>query len=519
MLAIGVIVFREVLEAALIIGIVLAASVGIPGRGRWIGAGIAAGATGSLLVALGAAEIGAAFAGAGQELLNAAILLLAVGMLGWHNIWMARHGREMAAEARALGQDIKAGTRPLTALAVITAAATLREGAETVLFIAGVATSADESASAMILGGLGGLAMGIAAGGAVYGGLLRIPTRRLFAVTSWIVLLLAGGLAAQAAGFLVQADLLPALGDQVWDTSAFLSEKSLPGRVLHTLMGYVARPAGVQLLAYGMTLAAIGLPMRWMARPARRAAVVVAAIASLLAAPAAKADLQVRYPTVEEGEFEFEHNGLVTIDPSHADRNGLQSYTASLGYGVTSFWKFELEGEFAAGGGQPFTGDAVTLENTFQLTPQGKYFIDIGFFAEYSQTRGRHNPNEFVMGPIFQKELRDVLGVDTLHTLNLFFGHEVGPNASGATSFEYAWQSRLLLNPYLDPALEFYGTIENLGRAGRYATQFHVGGPALVGGINLSPGKLKYEVGYMFGLSDAAPRGSVRWKLELEFRF
>ena len=519
MLAIGVIVFREVLEAALIIGIVLAASVGIPGRGRWIGAGIAAGTAGALLVALGAAEIGAAFAGAGQELLNAAILLLAVGMLGWHNIWMARHGREMAAQARALGQDIKAGTRPLTALALITGAATLREGAETVLFVAGVATSADESLSAMVLGGLGGLAMGVAAGGAVYGGLLRIPTRRLFAVTSWIVLLLASGLAAQAAGFLVQADLLPALGDQVWDTSAILSEKSLPGRVLHTLLGYVARPAGVQLLVYGLTLAAIGLPMRWMTRPAKRAAAVMMAVVALLAAPAAKADLQVRYPTVEEGEFEFEHNGLVTIDPRKSGLGGLQSYTASLGYGFTSFWKLEVEGEFAAGGGQPFTGEAVTFENTFQLTPQGKYFLDVGFFAEYSQTTGHHSPNEIVLGPIFQKELYNVLGVDSLHTLNLFFGHEVGPNASGATSFEYAWQSRLLLNPYLDPALEFYGTIENLGRAGHYATQQHSMGPALVGGLNLSPGKLKYEVGYMFGLSDATPRGAVRWKVELEFRF
>lgn len=523
MLAVAVIVFREVLEAALIISIVLAASYGIPGRGRWVATGVGAGVLGALVVALGAAGIADAFAGAGQELLNAGVLLLAVAMLAWHNIWMARHGREMAAQARALGQDILAGNRPLTALAVITAAATLREGAETVLFIAGIATSADESLVTLGLGAVLGLGAGIALGIALYAGLLRIPARRLFAVTGWMVLVLAAGLAAQAAGFLVQADLLPALGDQVWDTSFILSEGSLPGRVLHTLLGYVARPAGIQLLAYLATLAAIGVPMWLMARPTRgQIKNIVAALAfgaSLLATAPAAADLQVRYPTIDEGEWEFEHNGLVTIDSRKSGKNGLQSYTGSISYGATPFWKLEIEGEASAGGGQSLRGDALTFENTFQLTPPGKYFIDIGFFAEYSQTRGRRSPNEIVFGPIFQKELPNVFGVDTLHTLNLFLGREVGPHASSATSFKYAWQSRLLLNPYLDPAIEFYGSIENLGRAGRYATQEHFVGPALVGGIGLGFGKLKYEIGYMFGLSEAAPRGAVRWKMELEFRF
>lgn len=526
MLAIGVIVFREVLEAALIVSIVLAASAGIPGRGRWIGAGVALGIAGALAIALGTAEIGAAFAGAGQELLNAAILLLAVGMLGWHNIWMSRHGREMAAHVRAVGQDVIAGKRPMTALAVITAAAILREGAETVLFVAGIATTTDEGLLAMVAGGLGGLAMGVVAGATLYAGLLRIPARRLFAVTTWMVLLLAAGLAAQAAGFLVQADLVPAFGDQLWDTSGIISEQSLPGRLLHTLLGYVARPAGVQILAYLATLLAIGLPMRWMGRPAPvrssapRMAVLVLVLASgLFAAQPARADLQVRYPIVEEGEVELEHNGFVTIDTSKSGRGGQQSYTGSIGYGVTSFWKMELEGEYAAGAGRSLHWEATTFENTFQLTPQGKYFLDVGFFAEYSQARGRRAANEVVFGPILQKELNNVLGTDTLHTLNLFFGREVGPYAGRATSFEYAWQSRLLLNGYADPAVELYGSIENLGRAGRYATQEHFAGPALVGAIGLAPGKLKYEVGYVFGLSDAAPRGGVRWKLEYEFRF
>src|ERR1700746_892713 len=99
MLAIAIIVFREVLEAALIVGIVLAASQGVGRRGRWVGGGIGAGLAGALLAgggarlgAGGAETIAAAAAGIGQEVFNALILFAAVAMLGWHNIWMTRHG-------------------------------------------------------------------------------------------------------------------------------------------------------------------------------------------------------------------------------------------------------------------------------------------------------------------------------------------------------------------------------------------------------------------------------------------
>lgn len=286
MLAVAVIVFRETLEAALIVSIVLAASVGVPRRTGWIAAGIAAGVLGACLVALFAATISQAFAGSGQEVLNAVVLGLAVCMLGWHNIWMAAHAREVAAEARALGRDVAAGARPLAALALITGVAVLREGSETVLFVFGIAASAQSGAAPILAGGLLGLAGGVAAGALLYAGLLRIPVHRLFVVTGWLVLLLAAGLAAQAAGFLVQANLLPPLGEQLWNTSWLLSEDSIPGRVLHTLIGYVARPAGVQVIAYVATLVAIGTPMRAISRARRvKAVAAVLLLGAVLTAP------------------------------------------------------------------------------------------------------------------------------------------------------------------------------------------------------------------------------------------
>lgn len=290
MLAIAIIVFREALEAALITGIVLAAAAGVAGRFRWVAGGVAGGLAGAGLVAGFAAAIAGALAGAGQEVLNAAILLLAVVMLGWHVVWMARHAQAQAREARDLARDVASGRKPLLALAIVAGAAVLREGSETVLFVYGLTASAAVGEAEVAAGVLLGLAAGVATGAAVYAGLARIPLGRLFAVTGVMVLLLAAGLAAQAAGFLVQADLLPPLGDQIWDTSFLLSEDSIPGRILHTLVGYVARPAGVQLAAWGLTLAVIGGAMWVMRRPRHRLPLVAAAAlalgVSLLPAPA-----------------------------------------------------------------------------------------------------------------------------------------------------------------------------------------------------------------------------------------
>jgi high-affinity iron transporter len=269
MLPTAIIVFREVLEAALIVGVVMAASRGAIGRGLWVSGGIVAGVLGACMVALFAATIAAAAQGMGQELFDAGILFAAVCMLGWHNIWMSSHGRELAANAMKLGNDVRSGARPLWALAFVVALAVLREGSEIVLFLYGIALGGNGGPVAMAIGGVIGLALGVAAGTAIYWGLVAIPMRLLFTVTSWLILLLAAGLASQGAAFLMQADLLPALGSNLWDTSWLLSEQSLAGRVLHTLIGYSAQPAGIQLVFYAATVLVIGGLMRFVGRGER----------------------------------------------------------------------------------------------------------------------------------------------------------------------------------------------------------------------------------------------------------
>ena len=265
MLATAIIVFREVLEAALIVGIVLAASRGVPRRGVWVGGGIVAGVLGASLVAGAADAIADAINGIGQELFNAAILFTAVAMLGWHNIWMNRHGRELAATAAGLGKAVVGGSRPLYALGLVVGIAVLREGSEIVLFLYGIAVASGVGALSMLMGGVLGLIGGVAVGALIYFGLLVIPLKRLFTVTSWLILLLAAGMASQGAAFLMQANLLPAFGNNLWDTSSLLGERSMLGTLLHVLIGYSAQPAGIQVLFYVATIVVIGGLMRIMA--------------------------------------------------------------------------------------------------------------------------------------------------------------------------------------------------------------------------------------------------------------
>lgn len=262
MLGSAIIVFRETLEAALIVGIVAVATRNLRGRSLWLAGGMVAGVLGSLLVALFTGRIAELAEGVGQELFNAGILVLAAAMLAWHNIWMARHGMQLAREAKQLGADVRSGHREMSALALVVGLAILREGSETALFLYGLLSGGGESTASVLGGGALGLLLGCAAGVALYAGVLRVPARYFFSATSWLVLLLAAAMASQAARFLVQADLLPSLASPLWNTSWLLDNQSLVGRLLHTLAGYDASPSGIQVVFYVATLALILTGMR-----------------------------------------------------------------------------------------------------------------------------------------------------------------------------------------------------------------------------------------------------------------
>ena len=247
---------------------------------------------------------------------------------------------------------------------------------------------------------------------------------------------------------------------------------------------------------------------------------------AVLAPVAAHADFHIRSPyEIDLGELEIEHNGASSFD-HRPDVRGGQSYTVEFGTGLTSWWHSEIEFGFdrEPGPNQSTLLTAAVTENTFQLTEPGKYFADLGFYVEYGQslTTGRHaGPNQLTFGPL--------IGMDigrTTQTVNLFLTRELGPNQdTHGLDFSYAWQSRWNLWAPLSPAIEVYGDSGIIGRSPRFSQQQLLVGPVGVGALKLNDlglgkaGKIKYEIGWLFGATQSSPDGTLRWRLELEIPF
>jgi FTR1 family protein len=507
MLASAIILFREALEAALIIGIVLSATRSLPRRGLWVCGGIAAGLLGSFVVALFAQQLSGLAEGTGQELFNALVLLTACVMLGWHNVWMAQHGRELAANSASMGRQVSDGERHMSALAIVVGLAVLREGSEVVLFIGGL-LAAGSAANEMLWGSLAGLAAGIFAGGLVYAGLVRIPLKHFFTVTGWIILLLAAGLAAQAAAFLIQAGILPALIEPIWDTSGIISQGNLLGEVLGVMVGYTARPSLMQMLVWALTILVIG-GLMWRQRRRERmaaagalAACVLGLLAPALAPSTAQADHIIYSPIVDFGETEVEFRGHYDFD-SDDDKDGAQKYKLDVGHGFTQRWFTELVLEYekpAQGSGEL---EALEWENIIQLTEQGEYFADFGLLLEYVYALEDDGHDKIEAGPLMQMDLgRNVW------TTNLIFERELGSGAEDEIEWEFASRIMRRISPRFQPAIELYAEEDEMQL-----------GPAILGNVPMGggPNSFAWEFGALVGLTSDTPDFTLRFLIEAEF--
>jgi hypothetical protein len=240
----------------------------------------------------------------------------------------------------------------------------------------------------------------------------------------------------------------------------------------------------------------------------------------------ARADFHVKSPNeIDLGELEIEHNGAAQFD-HRPDNNGAQSYTIEFGTGLTSWWHSEIEFGFDRdpGTNQPTLATQMVTENTFKLTEQGENFADLGLYVEYGQslTSGRYAAsNQVTFGPLIQKDIGR-----TTHTVNLFLTRELGPDQdTHGLDFSYAWQSRWNIWAPLSPAVEIYGDSGVIGSSPRLSQQQLLVGPVGVGSLQFrelglgNAGKLKYEVGWLFGATQASPQGTLRWRLEMEIPF
>ncbi len=517
MIGAAIIALREAFEAALIIGLVLAGTRGVPHRGRWVVCGALAGVVGAAVVAAFAGRLAEALEGVGQEFFNAGVLLLAAALLGWHNVWMKRHGRQMAADMHAVGRDVRGGTRPLSMLALVVALAVLREGAELVLFLYGIAIGGT-GAGALELGAGLGLLAGAGLGAALYLGLVAIPQRSLFAVTTVLLLLVAAGMASQAAGFLVQAGALPPLADPLWNSAALLREHSVVGQALHALIGYAERPSGMQILCFVLTAVTITLWLRFADRrplfpgAAGRALLWVCLVgaAAGLAPPPALAGLVVYSPVVEGGERAVELR-LARDADGDPTRNGAEEHKLEVEYAPTDWWLTEALVTVSRDPGGTREATELAWENVLALAPQGKYWADVGVLVEYAHARRSDGRDALELGLLGEKTFGSAI-----LTVNLTAEQALA--AGERAELGYSARLRYHRRAVFEPGVEVFGSVGAWGEFGSLRTNRLQAGPSATGRLRLAGRQaLRYDVAWVFGLTPGSPDSTARVQLEYEF--
>lgn len=248
-----------------------------------------------------------------------------------------------------------------------------------------------------------------------------------------------------------------------------------------------------------------------------RYAVLAAAAASFFAlGQTARAEFKVQSAIVEGGVLEYENIGSLGRD-SRGSHDHETSMVNEVEYGVTDRWMTEIEGEW----GREPPGDnglryrATTWGNQLQLFETGSQWLETSLWGEYSRATRAGGADTVKFGPLLQKDWGP-----TTTTINLFLEKEVGPGGSGGADGTYAAQFRYDWRKSFAPAIEIYGDVGDISHVDTLNNQQHRAGPVLTGAFGLGPlGELKYEVGYLVGLTSATPQNTYKWRLEYEIAF
>lgn len=509
MLSTAIIIFRETLEISMILSVVLAATRGLAGRMRWILGGFLAGLSGAGVVALFAEAISNAASGMGQEFFNALILFTAATVIGWTAVWVRIHAREMVTHFREVGQEVTSGKLPGISLAVVIGLALLREGSEIVLFIYSMTLT--QSVASIIFGSIFGLLLGSIVGAALYFGIIKMSPKYMFKVTGILLILLVAGLSAQGAGYLTAAGFFSTLSTPLWNTSWLLSEDSVVGKALHSLIGYTARPSLVQLMFYMGTLLGLFCLTTYMEKN-RKVVTAIAVIFTILAVtpmPVLALD-EIYSPNVEYRELSVEWNGSRTFD-NNPQKNNIAGEEFVVEAGILPRVTIEASAGFTKDPGDAMRWDHMQGEGRFQFFEQGEMWADSGLLLAYDHAIHAGDADGIEAKLLLQKDFGKFTSI-----INTGFSKQLVDNAAGNPDYVFLLNTRYRFSPEFQPGIELQSDLGQGATLRHFSEQQQYAGAAVWGKLW---GSAKYQVGLFAGLTDASSSVAARGLLEYEFHF
>ncbi|WP_341755252.1 FTR1 family protein [Candidatus Tisiphia endosymbiont of Ptychoptera albimana] len=260
MFKIALVVFRECLEIALLLGVILAVTKQLEKSRIYIIAGVMLGTVSAALFAFFTRSITVAFSGLGDEIFNSGVILLTVALIGWTIVWMQGYGIKIKQNLNDLSVKISSGDSSYIMLVLIVAATILREGMEIIILVYSISSVEIIDSNSYLLGLIIGIVSGLTLGVIIYLGLIKIVNQLyIFRISSILLMLVASGFAAEAAGILSSSGIITILSDQLWDSSWLISDRSIYGKFLKMITGYIARPNGLQVVFYVCTLGLINI--------------------------------------------------------------------------------------------------------------------------------------------------------------------------------------------------------------------------------------------------------------------
>lgn len=244
-----VIVFRETLEAGLIVGIILTVLARLQAMryAAYVWMSVAAAVVASLLAGWGISLATQGVQGQWEKIIEGSISLIACCVLTYMVFWMDKQARSIRPHVETQVESA-VSNQQLAAIVILPFLAVFREGAETVLFLKAVAIQS--SASVSLWGGLLGAAGAVAITMIIFVGGRRVQLKPLFQSTGVLLLLIAAGLLAYGIHELQELGWIPVIRYPVWNINHILNEKEGIGSFLKALFGYNGNPSLLEVIAY-----------------------------------------------------------------------------------------------------------------------------------------------------------------------------------------------------------------------------------------------------------------------------